>query len=42
VRQGLDLDNTKAFFTVVIEFVVYVVGAFIIGLFIGRVGALFG
>jgi hypothetical protein len=42
VRQGLDLDNTKAFFTVVVGFVVYIVGAVILGLFIGGVGLLFG
>ena len=42
VRQGLDLDNTKAFLTIVIGFVVYIVGAVIVGLFIGGVGALFG
>ena len=42
VRQGLDLDNTKAFLTIVIGFVVYLVGVFIIALFIGGVVALFG
>ncbi len=42
VRQGLDLDNTKAFLTIVVGFVVYIVGAVIVGLFIGGVGALFG
>ena len=42
VRQGLDLDNTKAFLTIVIGFVVYLVGVFIIALFIGGVTALFG
>lgn len=42
VRQGLDLDNTKAFLTIVIGFVVYIAGAVIVGLFIGGVSALFG
>ena len=42
VRQGLDLDNTKAFLTIVIGFVVYIVGAVIVGVFIGGVGALVG
>ena len=42
VRQGLDLDNTKTFFTIVVGFVVYVVGFIILGLFIGGVSALFG
>ena len=42
VRQGLDLDNTKTFFTIVIGFVVYLVGFIILGIFIGGVSALFG
>lgn len=42
VRQGLDLDNTKAFFTIAIGFIVYIVGFFILALFIGGATALFG
>jgi hypothetical protein len=35
VRQGLDLDNTKAFFTVAIGFVLVVIGNVIIGSIFG-------
>ena len=42
VRQGLDLDNTKAFLTILIGFVVFMVGTFIIAMFVGGVTALFG
>ncbi|RMG93190.1 MAG: hypothetical protein D6706_15800 [Chloroflexi bacterium] len=38
VRQGLDLDNTKAALTIGIGFVAYLVIFFIIGLFLGGAG----
>lgn len=34
VRQGLDLDNLKAFFTIAIGFLVYVAGQVFIGIFL--------
>jgi hypothetical protein len=40
IRQGLDLDNTKAFLTALIGFGVLVVGYIIIGLFLAPVSAL--
>jgi len=40
IRQGLDLDNTKAFLTALIGFGVLIVGYIIIGLFLAPVGAL--
>jgi hypothetical protein len=42
VRQGLDLDNVKAFLTIVIGFLVYVVGTAALSLFTAGLGALFG
>lgn len=41
VRQGLDLDNTKAFLTILVGFLVYIIGQAILGLFIGGVTTLF-
>lgn len=35
VRQGLDLDNTKAFFTILIGFLAYVVFGLVMGLLFG-------
>ena len=35
VRQGLDLDNTKAFLTVIVGFIVYVVLSIVMGIFVG-------
>jgi hypothetical protein len=40
IRQGLDLDNTKAFLTALIGFGVLAVGYIIIGLFLAPIGAL--
>lgn len=42
VRQGLDLDNTKTFLTIVIGFLVYIVGAIIVGFVVGGVSAIGG
>jgi hypothetical protein len=42
IRQGLDLDNTKAFLTILIGFAVYVVGYIILAIILGGLGALFG
>jgi hypothetical protein len=42
VRQGLDLDNTKAFLTVLVGFIVYVIGNIVVGAIIGGTGALLG
>jgi len=42
IRQGLDLDNTKTFFTVVVGFILYVAVLFILGLILGGFGALLG
>lgn len=46
VRQGLDLDNTKAFLTIIIGFIAYLVVVFVIGLILGggalALGALTG
>jgi hypothetical protein len=39
IRQGLDLDNTKAFLTIVIGLVVYIAGFCVLGLFVGGLGA---
>lgn len=35
VRQGLDLDNTKAFFTVLVGFLVYIIIFAVLGLILG-------
>jgi hypothetical protein len=40
IRQGLDLDNTKAFLTALIGFGVLLVGYLIIGFFLAPIGAL--
>jgi hypothetical protein len=42
VRQGLDLDNTKTFFTIAIGVVAYIVVTIIFGIIMGTTGALFG
>ncbi len=42
VRQGLDLDNTKAFFTIVIGFIIFVIGNILIGTLVSGVTSLFG
>jgi hypothetical protein len=42
VRQGLDLDNMKAFFTIVIGFIVVAIGYALIGIVLGGIGSLFG
>lgn len=42
IRQGLDLDNTKAFLTVLVGFVVLVIGYALIGLVLSPFGALMG
>jgi hypothetical protein len=41
VRQGLDIDNMKAFFTIGIGFVVVLIGNALIGFLFGGVSALF-
>jgi hypothetical protein len=41
IRQGLDLDNTKTFFTIVIGFIVAVVVDLVLGFFTGGMRALF-
>jgi hypothetical protein len=40
VRQGLDLDNTKALLTIAVGFLVYVVGQIILNTFVGGLTAL--
>ncbi len=40
VRQGLDLDNTKAFFTIVIGWLVVVLGSFLVNALVGGVASL--
>jgi hypothetical protein len=42
VRQGLDLDNTKALLTIVIGFIAYLVVFFILGLIFGTGAAVLG
>ena len=42
VRQGLDLDNVKAFLTIVVGFLVYVIGGVLVAMFTAGLGALFG
>lgn len=41
VRQGLDLDNTKALITILVGFVVIVIGNILIGMLLGGTAALF-
>lgn len=38
IRQGLDLDNTKTFFTVIIGLAVYVAGLCALGFIVGGLG----
>jgi hypothetical protein len=40
VRQGLDLDNTKAFLTIIIGFIVIILITAVFGLIFGGLGAL--
>ena len=40
IRQGLDLDNTKAFFTVLVGFVVLLIGYALIAIVLSPFGAL--
>lgn len=42
IRQGLDLDNTKALLTAVIGFIIVLIGYAVIYAVIGGTGALFG
>lgn len=42
IRQGLDLDNVKAFLTIVVGFIVYVILFVILGLLLGGIGAILG
>jgi hypothetical protein len=42
IRQGLDLDNLKAFLTIVIGFIVYIILYAILGVVLGGLGALLG
>lgn len=42
IRQGLDLDNLKALLTVIVGFIVYVVGYLFLALILGGIGAIFG
>ncbi len=40
VRQGLDLDNVKAFLTILIGFFFYLIVFAVLGIFVGGAGAL--
>jgi len=42
VRQGLDLDNISTLVTIIVGFIVYVIGFAILGLILGGFGALLG
>jgi hypothetical protein len=42
VRQGLDLDNTKAFLTILVGFVVYLIGFCLLFTVLGGLGAAVG
>ncbi len=42
IRQGLDLDNTKAFFTIIIGFIAFVIVMAIVGVIFGVTAAGFG
>jgi len=42
IRQGLDLDNTKAFFTIVVGFIAFVIVMAIVGVIFGVTAAGFG
>lgn len=41
IRQGLDLDNLKAALTILVGFLIYIIGSALIGLFTSGIGALF-
>jgi hypothetical protein len=41
IRQGLELDNVKAFCTIVIGFLIFVIGQMIIGIILGGFTGLF-
>jgi hypothetical protein len=41
VRQGLDVDNTNAFLTIIVGFVLYLIGSGILSLFGLGPGAIF-
>jgi len=40
VRQGLDLDNTKAFLTILIGFLFFIAGSLVINMIVGGLGSL--
>jgi hypothetical protein len=42
IRQGLDLDNGKAFLTAIIGFIIVIIGYALIGIVMGGTSALFG
>jgi hypothetical protein len=42
IRQGLDLDNTKAFLTIVVGFIAYIIIQGILNAILGGASALFG
>lgn len=42
VRQGLDLDNTRALLTILVGFVVYIIGSILINVLVGGAAALLG
>lgn len=42
VRQGLDVDNTKAFFTIAVGFIVYILGMWLISTLVGGATSLLG
>ena len=42
VRQGLDVDNTKAFLTIAVGFIVYMLGMWLIGTLVGGATSLMG
>jgi hypothetical protein len=41
IRQGLDLDNMKALFTIAIGFIIFVIGQLVIGILLGGFTSLF-
>jgi hypothetical protein len=41
IRQGLDLDDLKAFLTIVVGFIVYIIGSLVINALLGGIGLLF-
>lgn len=42
IRQGLDLDDLKAFLTILVGFGVYIIGTFFISILLGGLTGLFG